>query len=325
MAFSPQGGRHELGQNFLVDRSVIDEIDGLVARTKGPILEIGPGDGALTLPLSRHGRPITAVELDGRRAQRLGVRTPGHVTVVHHDFLQFPLPRHPHVVVGNVPFHLTTAIMRRLLDAQHWHTAVLLVQWEVARRRAGVGGSTLLTAGWAPWYEFDLHSRVPARAFRPMPGVDGGVLAIRRRSAPLVGQVKTYQDFVRQVFTGKGNGLKEILRRTGRVSQRDLATWLRRNEISPHALPKDLKPGQWASLWELTGGTADGAFDGAACGTAGGAVGSFGAARVGAGHGSGRVSAGRWGGPPARRGRGQAVRSSGGPDQRWGRGRPESA
>ncbi|MCN9244792.1 23S ribosomal RNA methyltransferase Erm [Streptomyces sp. RY43-2] len=251
MPFPSQGGRHELGQNFLTDHSVIGDINAMVARTKGPILEIGPGDGALTLPLSKHGRSITAVEIDARRARRLDARTPGHVTVVHHDFMNFPLPRNPHVVVGNLPFHLTTAIMRRLLDAQHWHTAVLLVQWEVARRRAGVGGTTLLTAGWAPWYEFDLHSRVPAQAFRPVPNVDGGLLRIRRRSAPLVDSVQPYQDFVRQVFTGRGNGLKEIIKRNGRVSQRDLAGWLRHYDISPHALPKDLKAHHWASLWHL--------------------------------------------------------------------------
>jgi 23S rRNA (adenine-N6)-dimethyltransferase len=279
-----------------------------VARTKGPILEIGAGDGALTLPLSRHGRPITAVELDARRARRLGARTPGHVTVVNQDFLRYSLPRNPHVVVGNLPFHLTTAIMRRLLDAQHWHTAVLLVQWEVARRRAGVGGATLLTAGWAPWYEFDLHSRVSARAFRPMPGVDGGLLTIRRRSAPLVGQVKPYQDFVRQVFTGKGNGLKEILKRSGRIPHQELTAWLRRNEIPPQALPRDLKPGQWASLWALTGGAADSAAGGAA-----------GPTRAKAGH-SGRESASRPGVPQARPGRGRPVRSSPGTEQGRGKG-----
>lgn len=252
MSYPSQGGRHELGQNFLADKSVITEIDSLVARTKGPILEIGPGDGALTFPLSKHRRKITAVEIDPLRARRLDARTPRHVTVVNNDFMRFRLPRDPHVVVGNLPFHLTTPILRRLLDDRHWHTAVLLVQWEVARRRAGVGGATMLTACWVPWYEFELHSRVHARAFRPMPGVDGGLLSIRRRSAPLVDSVRPYQDFVRQVFTGKGYGLREILQRNGRVPHRDLAGWLRHHGVSPQALPKDLNAQQWASLWELT-------------------------------------------------------------------------
>jgi 23S rRNA (adenine-N6)-dimethyltransferase len=61
------GGRHELGQNFLVDPATITTICAAVRATTGPIVELGPGDGALTVPLSRSGRVITAVELDPRR------------------------------------------------------------------------------------------------------------------------------------------------------------------------------------------------------------------------------------------------------------------
>ncbi|MGI8329255.1 23S ribosomal RNA methyltransferase Erm [Actinomadura scrupuli] len=249
-----QGGRHELGQNFLTDRSVIGDIDELVARTTGPIVEIGPGDGALTLPLSRQGRPLTAVELDPGAARRLSGRAPGNVTVVCADILRYRLPRHPYVIVGNIPFHLTTSIFRRLLATDHWHTAVLLVQWEVARRRAGVGGASMLTASWWPWYEFELHARVPARSFRPVPSVDGGLLSMSRRATPLAVDRRRYQDFVKQVFTGRGRGLREILEGTGRLGRRALRDWERRNRVSPQALPKDLTAHQWASLWHLTRG-----------------------------------------------------------------------
>jgi 23S rRNA (adenine-N6)-dimethyltransferase len=244
-----QGGRHELGQNFLVDRSVIATIEELVALTTGPIIEIGPGDGALTLPLSSHGRPMTAVEVDPRRASRLARRTPRNVTVVNVDILRYRFPRHAHVIVGNVPFHLTTAILRRLLPECHWRTAVLLVQWEVARRRAGVGGASMLTAAWWPWYEFGLRRRVPARSFRPMPSVDGGLLRMTRRAVPLVGERRRYQDFVRQVFTGRGRGLAEILGRATRSDPTAVRDWLRRERVSPHLLPKDLTAEQWATLW----------------------------------------------------------------------------
>src|SRR5690606_36671141 len=71
-------------------------------------------------------------------------------------------------------------ILRRLLRRPDWRHAILLTQWEVARKRAGVGGGTLLTAQSAPWSEFTLHGRVPARAFRPAPSVDGGILSITR-------------------------------------------------------------------------------------------------------------------------------------------------
>ncbi len=243
------GGPHELGQNFLVDPSVISTVTEIAARTSGPIVEIGAGDGALTMPLSSLARALTVVEIDPKRARQLQRRTPEHVTIVNADMLSYRFPRCPHVVVGNVPFHLTTTVLKRLLAAQHWHTAILLLQWEVARRRAGVGGASMLTASWWPWYEFTLHTRVPARAFRPVPAVDGGLLTMTRRDTPLVADRAPYQQFVREVFTGRGHGLREILTRTGRFDRTTLTDWLHTHQLSPRALPKDLTAEQWASLF----------------------------------------------------------------------------
>lgn len=244
-------GRHELGQNDLADRRVVARIVAAVASTDGPILEIGPGDGALTVPLAALGRPITAVEIDPRRAARLDARTPALVAVEQADILEVNHPAGAHVVVGNLPFHLTTAILRRLLAAPEWTDAVILVQWEVARRRAGVGGATLLTAAWWPWYDFALLERVPARAFRPVPAVDGGLLRIRRRPRPLVRERDGYQRLVRRVFTARGRGLPDILRRTGRFAPDALGGWLAANGVTPRTLPRDLTAAQWASLWAL--------------------------------------------------------------------------
>jgi 23S rRNA (adenine-N6)-dimethyltransferase len=201
-------GRHETGQNFLSDPSVVAEIIAAIGSTRGSILEIGAGDGALTRPLARLGRPVLAVELDARRAQGLDARTPAHVRVVPGDILRISFPEDPHVVVGNVPFSLTTAILRRLFDERGWSDAVLLVQWEVARRRAGVGGATLLTAQEWPWFEFTLLRRVPARMFRPVPSVDGGLLRITRRTEPLlpIAERRAYARFVAAVFGGPGRG-----------------------------------------------------------------------------------------------------------------------
>ncbi|MEI5101581.1 rRNA adenine N(6)-methyltransferase family protein [Streptomyces sp. PmtG] len=166
------------GQNFLTDQETIDAVVALVARTQGPIVEIGTGDGALTLPLEGLGRPLTGVEIDGRRAERLARRTGPSTRIVHADFLRYDAPSAPHVLVGNLPFHATTPMLRRILRSRAWTDAVLLVQWEVARRRAGVGGATLMTAQWWPWYAFGLDRRVPSAAFRPRPAVDGGLLTV---------------------------------------------------------------------------------------------------------------------------------------------------
>lgn len=203
-------GRHELGQNFLIDRNVIENLVKLVDGTDGPIIEFGTGDGALTRALERLGRPLTGIEIDDRRAARLAGRVRPSTQIVTADFLRFPLPKTPCVLVGNLPFHLTTATLRHVLAAPGWTDAVLLVQWEVARRRAGVGGATMMTAQWWPWFDFRLAGRVPAAAFRPRPGVDGGLLTMTRRERPLVDDAdrQRYQDFVRRVFTRPG---KEVV------------------------------------------------------------------------------------------------------------------
>ncbi|TPQ22305.1 23S ribosomal RNA methyltransferase Erm [Streptomyces sporangiiformans] len=247
-------GRHELGQNFLIDQSVIDTIVGLVARTDGPIIEIGPGDGALTLPLQQLGRPLTGIEIDDRRAARLARRTRPSTVIVHADFLRFSVPTAPHVLVGNLPFHATTAMLRRILHAPGWTEAVLLVQWEVARRRAGVGGATMMTAQWWPWFEFRLVRRVPAAAFRPRPGVDGGLMTVSRRERPLVDRrdQRRYQDFVQRVFTGRGRGLPDILTAAApELSRQRIRRWTRQHRIPPTALPKSLTADQWAELFRL--------------------------------------------------------------------------
>ncbi|MBB4683410.1 23S ribosomal RNA methyltransferase Erm [Amycolatopsis jiangsuensis] len=250
MSAHPYGGRHELGQNFLTDPATIATLCAAAARTTGPLLELGAGDGALTVPLSRSGRPITAVELDPRRARHLARRTPDNVRVVQDDLLRHRLPGFRHTVVGNLPFHLTTAALRRLLRHPHWELAVLLVQWEVARRRAGIGGASQLTAAWWPWYGFTVPARVPAHAFRPRPAVDGGILVITRRTEPLVAERDAYQEFVRRVFTGRGQGLAGILPRTGYLGTRATRRWLADEGVRPAALPRELTARQWASLWD---------------------------------------------------------------------------
>nr|WP_090345924.1 23S ribosomal RNA methyltransferase Erm [Mycolicibacterium malmesburyense]CRL78498.1 ribosomal RNA adenine dimethylase [Mycolicibacterium malmesburyense] len=244
-------GRHEHGQNFLRDRAVIAAIVDAVARTEGPIVEIGPGAGALTLPLQRLKRPLTAVEIDPRQAARLEARTSARTRVVTADFLRYRLPRTPHVVVGNLPFHLTTAILRRILHNPAWTDALLLVQWEVARRRAGIGGATMMTAQWWPWFDFRVLQRVPATAFAPKPSVDGGLMTIARRAVPLVDttQRRPYQAMVRRVFTGRGRSVKQLVR--SELPNAAARRWLRDNGIRTGALPRDLTLEDWVTLYEL--------------------------------------------------------------------------
>ncbi|SHL40266.1 23S rRNA (adenine-N6)-dimethyltransferase [Pseudonocardia thermophila] len=193
------GGRHELGQNFLVDGRVAAWIARLVP--PGPVVELGPGAGALTRHLIARPDPITVVEIDPHHAAALERRFGRRVAVVRGDMLRFR-ERRPHHVVSNVPFGITAPLLRHVLGQSSWCTAVLLLQWEVARKRAAVGGTTQLTALWWPWIDFTLAGRVPADAFRPRPSVDGGVLVMVRRERPLLDARRrgAYQRFVVEAF-----------------------------------------------------------------------------------------------------------------------------
>lgn len=239
-------GRHELGQNFLRDRATIARIVELARERPGPLVEWGTGNGAITLELATLGRPLHGIEIDGRRARELGRRVGSHVCISAGDILRHAPPAGS-VVVANVPFHLTTPILRHLLASTGWHSAILVTQWEVARKRAGVGGATQLTAQCWPWFDFTLDRRIPADAFTPRPSVDAGLLVIGRRADPLVPRSKqrAYQDWVGRVFSSRGRGLADILRRNGVPARTaaDLARGVGRRRVP---LPRDLRAEDWA-------------------------------------------------------------------------------
>src|SRR5699024_6645792 len=230
------GGGPDHGKSFLNGHATIGLVIDLVSRTQGPIIEIGPGGGALTFGLQDLRRPLTAVEIDTKQIRRLRPRVASHVHLVHGDFLRWRLPGEPHVLVGNLPFHLTTAMMRKVLHAPGWTDALLLVQWEVARRRAGVGGASMMTAQWWPWVDFAVEARVPSAAFTPAPSVDAGLLRMSRRSEPRLEpkERRTYREFVHTVFTSRGRGLPAILAPVvGPRARKAVQSWSARERVGP--------------------------------------------------------------------------------------------
>ena len=122
--------------------------------------------------------------------------------MVEGDVLSLALPAEPFRLWGSLPFGRTTDILRRLLDdpASALQRADVIVQWEVARKRAASPPATLLSTAWAPWWELRLTRRIPAAAFRPVPRVDAGLLAITRRDPPLLppAMARAYASFLRQ-------------------------------------------------------------------------------------------------------------------------------
>ena len=186
------------------------------------MVEIGAGDGALTLALAARDVDVLAVEIDPRMAARLRERLARkglrRVAVRCTDFLSMPLPEEPFRVVASIPYGRTTDVLRRLLDDPRvpMRRADLVVQWEVARKRAAQPPATLNSTVWAPWWEFRLGRRIPSSGFRPAPRVDSGVLVVSRRDEPLLppAMAGAFAGFVRDRWpfsperSGRGSGAR---------------------------------------------------------------------------------------------------------------------
>jgi 23S rRNA (adenine-N6)-dimethyltransferase len=208
------------------------------------VLDLGAGAGALTRELARRARRVEAVELDAALARELEWRFAGtNVHVVHGDATRLRLPDEPFKVVANVPFDRTTAILRRLLDdpSTPLVSAELVVQWELAAKRAAVWPSTLIGVYWGAWWRFALVRRLPPCAFAPEPAVAAGVLRIERRAEPLVtaGDRAAWRAFVERGFAaGRPEAPPRLFKRLGR----DLG-------FAPQARARDLDAPQWAALF----------------------------------------------------------------------------
>jgi 16S rRNA (adenine1518-N6/adenine1519-N6)-dimethyltransferase len=177
------------GQNFLVQRTIAEHI---VANAEicadDDVLEIGPGLGILSEAiLAAAPRHLTLVELDSRLAEGLATRfdRDARITLINRDFLKLEsieCGRAPFKVLGNLPFNVAAAILRRLSDNRGAIARmVLMFQREVGERiraRPGSSNYAALSAFTALYWHVGAHFRVAAGSFHPRPKVDAEVLTI---------------------------------------------------------------------------------------------------------------------------------------------------
>jgi 23S rRNA (adenine-N6)-dimethyltransferase len=252
--------RKVFSQNFLINQRVIEElVEDSGAAPGDLVLDIGAGNGLITQALARRGARVTAIEYDAALVRRLRTRFgPGSgVSVVAGDVLTAPLPGEPFTVVANIPFAITTKILRRLLDdpAGLLQRADVIVQSEVARKRGTPGRGTLLNACWEPWFEFTAGPRVPRTAFRPQPRVDAAVLTVRRRDRPLIDPAlrREYTGFVTAAFTAArptvASAVSQPLPGARAVPRARYAAIAAELGIPAEALPPHLKAAQWVGLF----------------------------------------------------------------------------
>ncbi|HJP81297.1 MAG TPA: rRNA adenine dimethyltransferase family protein [Candidatus Saccharimonadales bacterium] len=227
-------------QYFLRSPRLVKELVGHSSISKQDIVyDIGAGSGVISSVLAERSRQVIAVEPEPRMAQKLRANMADHpnVKIYQGDFLTMPLPHSPYKVFANIPFHLSSPIIRRLTEAEYVPTAVyLIVQKQFANKLLsdsdGFTGQLGMQIG--PWFSVRIRRRLQRTDFWPHPNVDTVLVEIIPRNEPLLPKERreAYYRFTVECFSDPKKLAKLPLAKAGlgtdiRPSRLTLEDWLR--------------------------------------------------------------------------------------------------
>jgi 16S rRNA (adenine1518-N6/adenine1519-N6)-dimethyltransferase len=218
--------KKSLGQHFLKNPRILGRIaDALEATSADTVVEIGPGLGGLTAILAARAGRVVAIEKDHALLPVLREQLPA-VRFAEGDALEIDwhaAASGPYLLVGNIPYNITSPLLEKALEPPPPARIVFLVQQEVAERVAASPGSRAygaLTVGVQAQAAVERLFRVPAGAFVPRPKVDSALLRLRPFARPVVPDERRRQ-FRRLVVGLFGFRRKQLLR-----GLRELTGWL---------------------------------------------------------------------------------------------------
>ena len=251
--------RKRLGQHFLTDRSALERIVAAADPTSDTtVVEIGPGRGALTDLLAPRARRLVAVELDRALVPILRERYAAlpNVEVVEGDVLDIPLGTlvtGPYVLVGNVPYYITTPIIFHALREPRPLRAVYLVQREVADRLAAPAGSRTygaLSVNVQALARVELIGRVPAGAFHPRPTVDSAIVRLTPRTDPVIvpAEEGAFRTLVQSAFGYRRKQMRRVIRSVADIDASAADEALSEAGIDPESRPETLPPERFAAV-----------------------------------------------------------------------------
>ena len=249
--------RKSLGQHFLTDRRILGRIaDALRLAGDETVLEIGAGRGALTDILAERAGRLIAIEYDRALADMLRQRYArrDNVLIAEADVLELSLGElaaGPYVLVGNVPYYITTPILFHALVPPRAERAVYLVQQEVADRLSAAPGTKAygaLTVNVAAVAKAETLFSVPAGAFAPPPKVESAVVRITPLPQPLLQpeEERPFRLLVQGAFGMRRKQMRRVLRSLYAVDALVADAVLQGADIEPQVRPETLTPSQFA-------------------------------------------------------------------------------
>ncbi|MEA4812562.1 MAG: 16S rRNA (adenine(1518)-N(6)/adenine(1519)-N(6))-dimethyltransferase RsmA [Anaerolineaceae bacterium] len=251
--------KKSLGQNFLVEAAGLNKVlEAAALQPEDQVLEIGPGLGSLTYLLAQSVREVIAVEIDQQLIAPLqeAVEAYPQVKIVLGDILQQDPAslglQEGYLVVANIPYYISSAILRHLLTAEKKpKRMVLTVQKEVAERVcARDGKQSLLSLSVQVFGKPSLAGIIPAGSFYPAPDVDSAVLGIALLQEPTIAQedLDLFFSLAKAGFSQKRKTLRNSLAGGLGLKQEAVENLLNEARIDLQRRAETLTLEEWARL-----------------------------------------------------------------------------
>jgi len=263
--------RKGLAQHFLVDEGVLESIVAAADLTpEDTIIEVGPGLGVLTRELAGRAGWVIAIELDNRLADALRKTLAPfeNIVIINEDVLgadpaallqerppRFPNALKPYKVVANLPYYITSPVLRHFLEASvKPDVMVVMVQQEVAEAIVAAPGKRSVLSIAVQFYgRPDIVTWVPAASFYPAPEVDSAVVRIDVYPRPPV-EVTDEEGFFKLVRAGFSAARKQVVNSLAHglgLPKEEVLAWLERAGIDPHRRAETFTLEEWAALWKV--------------------------------------------------------------------------
>ncbi|MXQ54291.1 23S ribosomal RNA methyltransferase Erm [Shimazuella sp. KC615] len=243
------------GQHFLHNKRLIHQIISIAnIQPNETTIDIGAGLGAFSLPLAEKANRVIAVENDPQLFEKLSTKTKEktNISVVHQDFLQFSLPRHPYVVVANIPYSITTSILHKLLHipSNCLDRAVLIIEKGPAKRFTKKIHTNPNILKWRMCFEFKIGQTIGPENFSPPPRVDSVVFSINRRIKPMIPAAEHHRFWSLASYALKYPNLPVSEALLGVFTSPQITRLLRTLKIDRNSTICSINEQQWATIFQ---------------------------------------------------------------------------
>lgn len=252
--------KRTMGQNFLVDEQVLEQIVAAAdIQLADTIVEIGPGLGVLTAELSKFANKVIAIEKDNKFADVLKSQyANSNVKIINQDILDFDpasyqLKANSYKLVANIPYNITSLIMRKFLEEENKpELIVLLVQKEVAERIiAKPGNMSLLTVSVQFYAEPEIIAIVPRESFFPIPKVDSAIIKLKVKSQKPKVQAREFFRIVKFGFASKRKTLENNLSAGMHIKKDDSRDIIKKAGFGMKIRAEHLSVEDWIRLFKI--------------------------------------------------------------------------